>query len=107
DSGAGGAEWVTECDRSAIWIDAIHREPADIEIDPSFPLPIRRIRSRFQIGDQLRCEGFVDFPQVDLFGPEPMAREEAWNRTRRCHQHSIDAEIHRVDFPIDELDRGF
>jgi len=96
---------MTEGDGPAMGIDTVERESPDVKIHARFLTPISRIRSGFEVGNQLRRERLVDLPQVDVLGAQLVPREQARNRARRSHQHPVDAEIHGGHVPVEELDR--
>ena len=82
---AGRAERVADGDAAAVGIQALPRK-----------FPQRIVHARFfaqecllyrgDVAEQLRSEGFVDFPEIDIGEGEAVACEQARDSVGGCHE---------------------
>jgi hypothetical protein len=58
---------------------------------------------RLDMGQHLRGEGFVDFPELNVGIGQRMTRQKTRNRVGQRHQQAFGAKIHRRNFPVDQF----
>ena len=99
---AGGAERVTEGNASAVRIDALARERAELRIDADLVAQERPVLQGLEVEEGLRGERFMNFPQLDVLIGQPLPRQQSRDRKGGRHEQPLDAKVHRGDFPIDQ-----
>ena len=57
---------------------------------------------RSDVAQQLRGEGFVDFPEVDINKRQAVARKQARNGVGGCHQQAFNEDIHPGNFKVEQ-----
>jgi hypothetical protein len=59
---AGGGEWMSKRDASAVWVHALAREASKSVLHAGFGAHEGRILERFDVAQHLRGKCFVNFP---------------------------------------------
>src|SRR5476651_2685073 len=103
DACAGRAERMAERGAAAVGIEPVEREGAEVARHLGAIAQEGRVLQRLEMERQLRGEGFVDLPEMDVAVAKIVTRQQARNGEGRRHQETLDAEIDGGDLPVDQF----